>query len=218
MAAESKRIWHAVNSTTGLVLTCKQPTANYDIFPTYYSSTCGGHTESSQNIFGNSYQPLIGVRCPNCRNVAKPTFFFWPMIQFKKDFVSKTLIKRYPKLKPLGKIEKIEVAKKTDYGDFSRMTNIKLTGSTGKIDFIRAEDLRLTIDSSGKKIKSTACKIVNMGDNWAFVMGRGFGHGVGLCQYGVQGLARKGITAKQILSYYYPNSRIKNIYKKNDRF
>ena len=216
LKAETKRTWHAVNSTYGRTLSCKQSAANFDIFPTYYSSVCGGHTESSKNIFGNSFEPLVGVRCPNCRTVAKPGLFFWPMVEFKKDFVSDKLIKRYPNLKPLGRIEKITVDKQTDYDNFSRMTNLKLVGSNGKSEFIRAEDLRLTIDPSGQKIKSTACTIIDMGDKWAFTMGRGFGHGVGLCQYGAQALARKGVTARQILVYYYPNSKIKNIYKEND--
>jgi len=212
LAVESNRIWQAVNATKGALLYCKHIDGTENIFPAYYSSTCGGHTENSKNVFGDTFEPLIGVRCPYCRKIAKPRFFFWSIAQFKKDLVSQKLLKKYPKLKPLGTIEKIAVAKQTDYGGFSRATKIQLTGSTGKSGFLRAEDLRLTIDPTGNRIKSTACKIVDTGDKWNFVYGRGYGHAVGLCQCGAQGIARKGATASQILHYYYPNSRIINIY------
>ncbi len=215
ISAESARIWQVVNKTYGQVLTCKLSDGTKDIFPTYYSTVCGGHTEDSRNVFGGDFfEPLSGVPCPYCKRTAKPAFFFWPTVQFDKTDVSTKLLKRYPSLKPLGKITNISTAKQSTYkgGKFSRLTSIKLLGSTGKTDSLRAEDLRLTIDSSGRKLKSTACKIVDMGENWAFTSGKGFGHGVGMCQCGTQAMARKGKTTKQILSYYYPSSKIIKVY------
>lgn len=97
-------------------------------------------------------------------------------------------------------------------GRFSRLTSIKLTGPSGKPAFLRAEDLRLTIDPTGRILKSTICQIADFGNKWAFVSGRGYGHGVGMCQCGAQGMARKGKTAGQILSHYYPDSRITRVY------
>ncbi|NQT00595.1 MAG: SpoIID/LytB domain-containing protein, partial [Planctomycetes bacterium] len=96
--------------------------------------------------------------------------------------------------------------------DFSRLTKIKLLGSNGKIDSLRAEDFRLAIDPTGLKLKSAICQMVKRGDKWEFSSGRGWGHGVGMCQCGAQGMARKGKNSKQILSYYYPDSRIISIY------
>lgn len=77
---------------------------------------------------------------------------------------------------------------------------------------LQAEDFRLTIDPSGRKLQSTIYQIVSMGDKWEFFSGRGYGHGVGMCQCGAQAMARKGKTAEQILSYYYRGSRIKTVY------
>ena len=212
MAAESAQIWHAVNQTKGQVITCKQSNGPEDIFPTYYSSTCGGHTENSKNVFGDSFEPLVGVPCPYCEDVAKPKFFFWPMIQFDIDEVSVKLLERYSKLMRLGKITNITAASHSDYGEFSRLTKVKLFGSTGKSDFLRAEDFRLTIDPTGRKLRSTICQIVKLRDKWAFFSGRGWGHGVGMCQCGAQGMARDGKNTKQILSYFYPGSKIISIY------
>ena len=92
------------------------------------------------------------------------------------------------------------------------MTLVKLVGSSGKSDFLRAEDFRLTIDPTGNKIKSTICQIINEGDKWEFLAGRGYGHGVGMCQCGAQAMAREGNTAEQILSHYYYGSKIVRVY------
>jgi len=211
VSAESAQVWKAVEHTYGQVLICRQPDGTEDIFPAYYSSTCGGHTENSKHVFGDSFEPLTGVPCPYCRDVAKPTLLFWPMRKFDKAHVSAALLRRYPKLKRLGKITNITAARQSDYGSFSRLTMVKLTGSNGKSDLLRAEDFRLTIDPTGRKFKSTICQIANLGGKWAFLSGRGWGHGVGMCQCGAQAMARRSRTARQILSHYYPGSRILTI-------
>ena len=211
VAAESAQIWDAVYKTFGQVLVCSRPDGTEDIFPAYYSSTCGGYTENSKYVFGDSFEPLVGVPCPYCKDVAKPKFFFW-MAQFDKADVTSRLLQRYPKLKQLGEVTNITPARQSNYAGFSRLTLVKLLGSTGKSDFLRAEDLRLTIDPTGGKLRSTICRIINMGDKWAFLSGRGYGHGVGMCQCGAQGMARQGKTAREILLYYYPGSKIVSIY------
>ena len=211
VSAESAAIWNAVNQTTGMVLTCKQSNGIEDIFPAYYSSTCGGHTENSKNVFGDSFIPMTGVPCPYCQDVAKPKFFFWPMVRFDKIDITDRLFQRYEKLKQLGDINNINIADQSDYGDFSRLTMIELLGSNGNKEFLRAEDFRLAIDSTGRKIKSTCFQLEDLDDSWAFLSGRGWGHGVGMCQCGAEGMARKGKTAKQILSHYYPESKILTI-------
>ncbi|UCF42505.1 MAG: SpoIID/LytB domain-containing protein [Planctomycetota bacterium] len=211
--AESAQTWKAINQTHGEVLVCRQSGGTEEIFPTYYSSTCGGHTEDSKHVFGDSFEPLVGVRCPYCRDVAKPSFFFWPTAQFDKTEVTGRLLEKYPKLKASGEITNITSVKQSSYGDFSRLTLVKLVGSAGKSNFLRAEDLRLTIDPSGNRLKSTICQIINIDDKWAFLAGRGYGHGVGMCQCGAQGMARKGKTTNEILSYYYPGSKIIRVYR-----
>ena len=112
----------------------------------------------------------------------------------------------------LGEITDINSVEQSNYGGFSRLTRISLIGSGGKSRSLRAEDFRLAIDPSGQKIKSAICRIIDTGDKWAFKQGRGFGHGVGMCQCGAEGMARGGKTAKRILSYYYPGSKIIRVY------
>ncbi len=212
LGAESTRIWDAVTGTHGQVLTVKHEDGSEGVFPAYYSSTCGGHTESSKKVFGDSFESLTGVRCNYCKEVAKPKYFYWPAAQFKKDYVSEKLFKKYPKLKSLKKIVTITPHTKSNHDDFSRITSVKFTGANGKNAFLRAEDLRLTIDPSGRKIRSTMCQIVTTKDSFKFLYGRGWGHGVGLCQCGAQALARRGYSGTQILAHYYPGSKVESIY------
>jgi stage II sporulation protein D len=220
VAAESPQVWDAVNSTFGKILTAgkrAEQGAGSDLlsrglFPAYFSSVCGGHTSNSENVFGDSFGPLKGVPCPYCKDVARLGLFFWPMAQFSRKTVTEQLMGRYPKLKALGEIKDIVVVEKSDYGQFSRLTKITVVGTTGKTDTLRAEDLRLALDSSGRRIKSTICQIVPWGDGWAFLSGRGWGHGVGMCQCGAEGIARKGSSAEEILQYYYPGAQIVSIY------
>jgi len=212
ISAESAQIWNVINETYGRVLVCEYFDGSEGIFPTYYSSICGGHTENSERVFGDSFTPLVGTPCPFCRDVARLSIFFWPMAQFDMETVTVSLLQRYPKLEQLGDITNMTVAQKSDYGKFCRLTKIKLVGSTGKSDFLRAEDLRLAIDPTGSKIKSTICHIIKWDSKWTFSAGRGWGHGVGMCQCGAEGMARKGYTSDEILSYYYPGSKIASIY------
>jgi len=60
-------------------------------------------------------------------------------------------------------------------------------------------------------IKSTTFNLVKKKNEWAFLKGRGFGHSVGMCQSGAQGMAREGKTAEEILMHYYPDSIINKI-------
>ncbi len=214
--AESAQVWDAVNKTYGQVLVCKDSFGNEDIFPAYYSSVCGGYTENSKGVFGDSFDTLTSVACPYCKKVAKPKIYYWPIAQFDKKYVTERLNQRYPKLKQLGTITNIEAEKQSDYqgvyGKYSRLTLVKLSGSNGKSDFLRGEDFRLSVDPSGRKIRSAIFEIVNDNGKWVFSSGRGFGHGVGMCQCGAQGMARAGKKSEQILGFYYRGSKIVNIY------
>jgi stage II sporulation protein D len=213
VAAETMRTNNAVNATAGLVLCCEQESGVCEEFPAYYSSVCGGHTENSKNVFGDSFISLEGVDCPYCKEITRPDLFYWPMVKFDKKYVTEKITERYPDLNDLGNIEKIEPTKENVYSNnFKRIVSVKLTGSTGKTAILRAQDLCLAIDPTGAKIQSASCTIVSLKNEFIFVAGKGFGHGVGLCQYGAREMARQGKTAQEILNFYYPNSRIKTLY------
>jgi stage II sporulation protein D len=212
VSSESAQVWRAVSKTWGRVLVCEGARGQEEIFPSYYSSTCGGHTEGSEGVFGKSCEALVGRVCSYCMYVAKPGIFYWATAEYDKKEVTRKLFERYPRLAVLGEVRDMVSGEESDYGGFRRLRSVKLVGAKGRQEILRAEDLRLTIDPTGRRIRSTAFKIVDRGDKWAFVSGRGYGHGVGMCQCGAEGMARSGRTVREILSYYYGGSRIKRIY------
>ena len=206
--AETKTVWNAINQTQGKVAVYKDSEGQQQILPAFYSSACGGNTESSKEVFGTGYPPLKSVKCTYCKKVAKKDFYRWPAVEFDAKQVSDRIIKNYPKLQSLGRIETIQPSRETN----GRIVSVKLVGNDKKTATLRGEDLRLTLDPSGMKIKSTACKIAQKNGKFRFYDGKGFGHGVGMCQCGAEGMARKGKSAKKILEHYYNGSKIVKLY------
>jgi len=212
IAAEHVRSWNAVNKTQGLVLTDPESAQENGIFPAYYCSVCGGHSENSKFVFGDSFQALSGVECPFCRETASNKFLNWGKFTISKKEAFAKLKKKYPTLEKLKSLSKILPIRESKYETFSRITRFRIVGTNGKTDIVGGEDLRLTLDPSGQKIKSCATSVIYSKNSITFTGGKGFGHAVGLCQYGALAMARKKYKYNEILAYYYPGSKIKRIY------
>ncbi len=206
--AETATVERAVKDTAGEVLVCPYPDGQELIFPTYYSSSCGGHTENADEVFGDTVGPLCGVECPYCQDIARQSDFNWKPITFTAAQVSEKLMERYDSLKKLDTIVDVNVIR-TGYLD--RITRVQLIGKNGGKDWLRGEDFRLSLDSSGRKLKSTLFQMKKNDQTFEFTNGHGFGHGVGLCQCGAQGIARDGADYRTILQYYYPGSKLVTI-------
>ena len=208
--AETPTVRAAVLATAGEVLVAPSADDGRElIIPAYYSSSCGGHTEVAENVFGGEQiAPLCGVQCKYCAGVARRSNYYWKPVTMTMRQISEKLIKRYPTLKKLRRISDFKVSK---LGYKGRAVRVRLIGKNGKTDTVRGEDFRLTLDPTGRKIKSAVFTVEKKGNRVTFQNGMGFGHGVGLCQCGAQGMARKGKTYKDILSYYFPESKLVTI-------
>ena len=73
-----------------------------------------------------------------------------------------------------------------------------------------AERFRLAVGSM--VVKSTDFGVRVIDGQVVFEHGRGFGHGLGLCQWGMQGQALAGKRAGEIVRFYYPGSRLTRVY------
>ena len=63
-----------------------------------------------------------------------------------------------------------------------------------------------------KKLYSMNCRIRDVGDAIEFYDGKGFGHGVGMSQWGAEEKAQRGLRAEEILQFYYPGAVIFRAY------
>jgi stage II sporulation protein D len=203
----------AVRATWGQVLVVGDP-GHEKSFLTQYSSTCGGYVNGALVIRdANKIEPLAGGQaCTDCSPSPK---YRWPASRVKKTDLYRAVAKTYPgpAAKLGGGVKTVIVKSTTPYG---RAMWVAIVGVNNESITIRAEDLRLAIlradaDKDGT-LYSMNCTITDTGSTITFSNGRGFGHGVGLCQWGAQGKAKRGWSHEQILQFYYPGSRIVPLY------
>ncbi len=206
VSGEDKIAVDAVKQTTGQVCVWDDGTEDH-LFCTYYSSTCGGITQNVSQFRPNapSVPPLCGnVQCPDCYLAPH---FQWGPVRLSKAEVTKRIFTRYPSLRRLKTIQDIKPKQR---GADGRITHLLLVGADGAIGTLVAEDFRLSL--GGRTIKSTRFDLETKGDDFVFKNGKGYGHGVGLCQYGMETKARRGWNHQRILTTYYPGAKIKKAY------
>ncbi len=103
-------------------------------------------------------------------------------------------------------LEKLEIIRRTDFG---RVVGLAAVGRTGQrkewtgFDVRRALDLPETLFTVNVVTRPDGVKVARF-------LGRGWGHGVGLCQNGAYGLARSGMTFERILGHYYTGIQLTN--------
>jgi len=185
--SERHRTNEAVEATRGEVLTFEG-----DIFPAYYHATCAGHTEDASLLWNIDIPPLKGVVCNYCKN---SPHFKWHTVLSTQE-VGDALAKSEYKIKA---IKDILIDGKDKSG---RIINLKLVSDEKNIK-VPAKDFRNIIGPN--ILKSTNFKVKVEEDDVVFE-GFGWGHGVGLCQWGAYFMAKEGNTYQQILEYYYPGS------------
>jgi len=208
VGTETDTAWDAVEATWGVVATCRSADGKRALFKTYYHSTCGGDTVSAGSVFGGSTPaPLVGgTGCTYCRESPK---FRWPAVVLTKRDVSDALQRSgSASLTPLGAVSRVEVAARTGTG--GRAERIRIADTAGKSVLLRAGYWRVLVGAA--KVPSTWFDVEDRGDRIALTGGRGYGHGVGLCQWGAEYLAAHGKTGEEILRYYYPKVELVRVY------
>jgi len=188
--AERYRTNSIVEETKGEVLTYKGR-----IFPSYYHATCAGHTEDASLLWNIDLLPLKGVACNFCR---ESPHFNWHWVLSQKEIISSLSRSGYTGFKRVKNI----VIKGKDLS--GRIGELKIITDT-KEPVISAKDFRNIIGPN--IIKSTNFSVELAGDDIIFE-GIGWGHGVGMCQWGAYFMAKEGYDYKEILGYYYPGSSI----------
>lgn len=220
MSAETGKSVRAVDATAGMVVAAG-PEKQERIFKAYFSSCCGGRTQSAYDAFGDPYsRPLSEIdRGATCSISPK---FNWGPVTIRKDELSRRLAgwakekseqagSPRPELKMQG-VAKIEHAFLNKLG---RPVYFYVTDNTGQQYLMKAEDLRLAIcwdAADGKKVYSGYFDVVNEAQTIRFINGHGYGHGVGLCQWCAQRQAQSGWNYEQIILAAYPGAKLIRAY------
>lgn len=196
--SERYRTGIAVDETRGEILV-------YDgkVLPAFFHATCGGMTESANEVWNINIPALQSELCPYCKNS--------PHMHWKKNFRLKDIqTKLNQNGYHIGAILTIEILRRNAS---DRIQSLRITARDGSSMTISGKDFRNIIGPND--IKSNSYEVVMRGYYVDFY-GRGWGHGVGLCQWGALGMAQLHFDYQAILKHYYPGSTlepIENVYR-----
>lgn len=173
-------------------------------FETYFHSTCGGATSGARDVFGPAAPPPLrgGVVCDGCRDAPR---YRW----------TTTLDRDRVRALYRGSLDAFQTLRVEEEDAAGRARVVALVDAAGQVlDRPLADRFRNDYNQGlplSRQLLSSFFTRITSGSGGVEVAGRGFGHGVGLCQYGADGLAAQGLDYRQILSRYYPDSQIKRL-------
>ncbi|HYU99945.1 MAG TPA: SpoIID/LytB domain-containing protein [Pyrinomonadaceae bacterium] len=194
----SPLILEAVEATQGEILRDQ----NNELADSYFSASCGGATANMTTLWGGSSPPYLrGVRDEYCESEAHASW---------TDTISQTQL-----------LKALQTDPRTNVGERLLNVSVLRTDASGRAELIALEgNRRVTIKGWDFKIivgralgwnllKSSHFEITRSGSNFIF-RGRGFGHGLGLCQEGAHVMAERGANYRQILTKYFPSTHVAN--------
>ncbi len=168
------KIKNAVNDTKGQVVTY-----NGGLIDAVFHSTSNGHTESAKEVWGNDIAYLQSVNSP-----------------WDKD-ASSYLRSVDKEFNVVSNIFGLTINKDTEIQSINRNTSGRVSSITIDDKTYTGVDIRNLFG-----LRSTDFDMVFSEDKVTFTT-RGYGHGVGMSQYGANGMANNGYSYKQILTHYY---------------
>ena len=210
----------AVEATRGQILT-------YDgkVCDARFSKCCGGRTETFETCWENEHHPYLeSIEDPFCDTTDEhiihqvlndydcetKDFYRWKVTLSQKE--ASELISQHLKMDMGDIVDLIPVERGPGY----RIIKLKIIGT--KRTFTIGKELEIRRALSPTHLKSAAFDVEREGidknnlPEHFVISGRGWGHGVGMCQIGAAVMGEQGYTYEQILMHYYKNSNITNIY------
>ncbi len=175
-----QKITQAVKETQGQILTY-----NGDPIDAQFFSTSNGYTENSQDYYKNEYPYLKTVESPWDVNTEK---FFYQVQMTVADFEQKLGIK-------LGNGN--EIGNVTAKTQSNRIASVDVGGKS-----FTGREVRVALG-----LRSTDFSWERKGNN-IVIKTKGYGHGVGMSQYGADGMAKAGKNYKEIVAHYYQGVEI----------
>lgn len=176
------KIREAVISTKNQVLTY-----NGDVINAFYFSMSNGYTENCELVFSQDLPYLNSV--PSSWDNESLTNYTFETNISKKDFC-----------------EKLQIECNTiDIKDINRSASNRVLNLTINNKIFKGTEIRSILG-----LRSTDFDI-EINEDMLSITTRGYGHGVGMSQYGANGMAKEGYNYEEILKHYYQNTEITNL-------
>jgi stage II sporulation protein D len=159
-----------------------------------FHSTCGGRTENAKDAWGNDLPYLRSIACDDCLDSPARRWDYRMTAKEGKRVALSLGVRADGGLR-------LAISDRSSSGRASR---IRI--SSGKVSReVSAAAFRRAVGYA--RVKSLMMEIVPVGNGWVFA-GKGYGHGVGMCQWGANGMAKDGKTHREILARYYPDTAL----------
>ncbi|MEE9181135.1 MAG: SpoIID/LytB domain-containing protein [candidate division NC10 bacterium] len=182
---EDPRSDWAVRATRGVVLAYRGR-----IIPAFYHSASGGRTEDAVEVWEKKYPFIVGVEDPYS---AIAPHHQWEATIPRSEI--RQALERFSGR--LGTIRRIETVRRTKSG---RVGRLRIWDGAG---FLAIEGKQFRRILGPNRIRSTRFTIYRDGPSILFV-GQGWGHGVGMSQWGAKGMADLAYDYTSILKHYFP--------------
>lgn len=212
--ANNRAVEDAIRATRGQILM-------YDgeICDARFSKCCGGITEEFQYCWENTPKPyLVSFKDPYCNTHDRhilaqvlndydqetPDFYRWTVSYSQKELselINRKLKDDFGEITDLIPIER---------GKSGRIWKLKIVGTKNTLTIGKELEIRRALSET--HLYSSAFDVEKK-DGQFILHGRGWGHGVGLCQIGAAVMGEQGFNYDQILLYYYRGADIKRIYR-----
>ncbi len=186
--AETSPVWRAVRETEGQVLLWER-----ELFPAFYHANSGGHTEEPRLVFAAQNMPALrAVRSQFSGDSPYSTWNLHIPLPQLSDMLRRGGVS-------VGTVVRLEVLERSPS---LRVLRLAIHGTRGSATLSGAEFRRIL---GYDMLKSTLFAVAVDG-RYARFAGRGYGHGVGMDQWGAKAMAEQGYSATQILEYFYPGA------------
>jgi stage II sporulation protein D len=199
----------AIEETRGIIITYNNSPATV-----YYHSTCGGHLESAINVWPSDPIPYLeggNDAVGDIYSCSVSPYFRWLETRTFSDLDSLFEL-RYKK----GQLHKnvddtvtlnlvFKVLKRNASG---RVSDLQLTYGDTTVTISGYEIRHFFKDKKGKSLPSALFYFTQEDDSTVTIHGGGFGHGVGMCQFGALYMARHGFMHYHIINKYFPGTKL----------
>ena len=217
--AVGKTVRQAIDQTWGEVLML-----DGTLCDTRFSKCCGGISERFSTCWEDRDEPYLAAlpdtpdhhadgdpfcdthdeavlrQVLNDYDLETKDFFRWT-VEYGVEELSALVARRSEH--DIGRIQAMEPM---ETGPSGRIRKLRITGSEGTL--IVGKELMIRRILSESHLKSSAFTATFTSDGKVRLDGRGWGHGVGLCQIGAAVMGSRGYTYRQILSHYYPGAQL----------
>lgn len=156
-----------------------------------FHSMSSGKTESAKNVWGSDIEYLQSV--DSSQDISAPKYL--EETEYDSETVKNKLISEYPEIQLDD--------------DYTKWFEIKDVSDAGTVLSLRAGDIEITGNDlrSVLLLRSAVFEIECRDDKFIFTT-KGYGHCVGMSQYGANAMAQEGKTWKEILEHYYSGCTI----------